>query len=91
MDCPSAIPVKLRVPPTLLERVPVGANADSAYTDVVERNIIFDRTVAVHVVSDGLTCHQCPGANERRGGLIDRLRFDDPTGIDEQSWAVIRL
>jgi hypothetical protein len=80
MDCPSAIPVKLRVPPTLLERVPVGANADSAYTDVVERNIIFDRTVAVHVVSDGLTCHQCPGANERRGGLIDRLRFDDPTG-----------
>ena len=49
MDCPSAIPVKLRVPPTLLERVPVGANADSAYTDVVERNIIFDRTVAVHL------------------------------------------
>jgi hypothetical protein len=41
MDCPSAIPVKLRVPPTLLERVPVGANADSAYTDFVERNIIF--------------------------------------------------
>ena len=42
MDCPSAIPVKPRVPPTLLERVPVGANADSACTDFVERNIIFD-------------------------------------------------
>ena len=42
MDCPSAIPVKLRLPPTLLERVPVGANADSAYTDFFERNIIFD-------------------------------------------------
>ena len=42
MDGPSALPVKLRVLPTLLERVPVGANADSAYTDFVERNTIFD-------------------------------------------------
>ena len=42
MDGPSAIPVKLRALPTLLECVPVGANADSAYTDFVERNIIFD-------------------------------------------------
>ena len=40
MDCPSAIPVKLRLPSTLLERVAVGANADSAYTDFFERNII---------------------------------------------------
>ena len=69
MDCPSAIPVKLRVPPTLLERVPVGANADSAYTDFVEWNIIFDPAELRRCVfSDGLTCHQCPVANERRGG-----------------------
>jgi len=28
--------------PHCSSRVPIGANADSAYTDVVERNIIFD-------------------------------------------------
>ena len=55
--------------PLCSSRVPVGANADSAYTDFVEQNIIFDPAVAaVRVVSDGLTCHQCPVANERRGG-----------------------
>ena len=42
MDCSSAIPVKLRAPPALLERIPVGPNADFAYTDFVERNIIFE-------------------------------------------------
>ena len=69
MDCPSAIPVKLRVPPTLLERVPVGANADSAYADFVERNHLRPRRIAAGArFSDGLTCHQCPVANERRGG-----------------------
>jgi hypothetical protein len=70
MDCPSAIPVKLRVPPTLLERVPVGANADSAYADFVERNIIFDpaelrRCTLSQMVSPAISC---PVANERRGG-----------------------
>ena len=64
MDCPSAIPVKLRLPSTLLERVPVGANADSAYTDFFERNIIFDPAELQRcTLLDGLTCHH--GASNR--------------------------
>ena len=79
MDCPSAIPVKLRVPPTLLERVPVGANADSAYTDVVERNIIFDpaelrRCTLSQMVSPALSAGSRTNAEV---SVIDRLRFDE--------------
>lgn len=79
MDCPSAIPVKLRVPPTLLERVPVSANADSAYTDVVERNIIFDpaelrRCTLSQVVSPAISARERTNAD----AVIDRLRFDEP-------------
>ena len=61
MDCPSAIPVKLRLPSTLLERVPVGANADSAYADFV--GWATDRGISLYPAQDEAVIELVSGAN----------------------------
>lgn len=64
-----------------------------AYTDFRKRSIIIDpaEVLAVHVVSDGLTYPSCPSRTNTEVAVNDQLRFDEPTAIDGQSRAVIRL